>query len=62
MKKFSLVLESKKRTFIVKATIELSISAENSGESGYIADSILSSINNIGKYSIEDIKENNSEK
>lgn len=60
MKKFSLVSESIKKRFISTATINLSIEAENSGEAGYISDSILGSISNLEDFFINNIKEVNS--
>jgi hypothetical protein len=57
MKKFSKVLEEveNERFYKVDAQVELIIPAENEGEAGYLADSILSSIEYGSEYVIDNI-------
>lgn len=58
MKKFSKIVENTKNNYYkVNATIELIIQAENSGECGYLADSILSGIEECNNYTIDLIDE-----
>ena len=59
MKKFTKVLEenSNEKYYKVFAKIELVISAENEGEAGYLADSILSSVENNYNYTIQLIED-----
>lgn len=59
MKKFSKILESSNNYYKVEATIELLIQTENEGEAGYIADSILSSVENSSNYTIINIDMSN---
>lgn len=59
MKKFSKILESSNNYYKVEATIELLIQTENEGEAGYIADSILSSVENSSDYTIINIDRSN---
>lgn len=59
MKKFSKILESSNNYYKVEATIELLIQTENEGEAGYIADSILSSVENSSNYTIINIDRSN---
>lgn len=56
MKKFSKIQESNKENeYIVKASIELVIKAENEGEAGYIADDTLGGLENVDTYDIVNI-------
>jgi hypothetical protein len=57
MKKFTKILEdnSNERFYKVDAQVELIIPAENEGEAGYLADSILSSIQYGSEYIIDNI-------
>jgi len=59
MKKFSKILEenSNEKYYKIYAQIELVISAENEGEAGYLADSILASVDNSYNYNIQLIEE-----
>lgn len=59
MKKFTKIQEdnSNRKFFEVSATIKLYIEADNEGESGYRADSILGSIKEHTDYTIENISE-----
>lgn len=59
MKKFTKVLESEgnKKLYSTSTTVEILIEAENEGEAGYKLDDILGSIEEIGTYTINDIKE-----
>lgn len=59
MKKFTKILEenSNERYYKVFAKIELVIPAENEGEAGYLADSILSSVDNNYNYTIQLIED-----
>ena len=57
MKKFTKVLEEleSESFYKVDAQVELIIPAENEGEAGYLADSILSSIEYVSEYVIDNI-------
>lgn len=57
MKKFSKILEEvgDERFYKVDAQVELIIPAENEGEAGYLADSILASIEYGSEYIIDNI-------
>ena len=57
MKKFTKILEEveNERFYKVDAQIELIIPAENEGEAGYLADSILASIEYSSEYIIDNI-------
>ena len=57
MKKFTKFLEEveNKRFYKVDAQVELIIPAENEGEAGYLADSILASIEYCSEYVIDNI-------
>ena len=57
MKKFTKVLEEleSESFYKVDAQVELIIPAENQGEAGYLADSILSSIEYVSEYVIDNI-------
>ena len=57
MKKFTKILEdnSNERFYKVDAQVELIIPAENEGEAGYLADSILASIEYGSEYIIDNI-------
>jgi chromosome condensin MukBEF complex kleisin-like MukF subunit len=57
MKKFTKILEEveNERFYKVDAQIELIIPAENEGEAGYLADSILASIEYGSEYIIDNI-------
>jgi hypothetical protein len=57
MKKFTKVLEEIEngRFFKVNAEVELILPADNEGEAGYLADSILVSIENGSNYQINNI-------
>jgi hypothetical protein len=57
MKKFTKILEEVKneRFYKVDAQVELIIPAENEGEAGYLADSILASIEYGSEYVIDNI-------
>lgn len=59
MKKFTKIQEdnSSKKFFEVSATIKLYIEAENEGESGYRADSILGAIKEHTDYTIDNISQ-----
>jgi hypothetical protein len=59
MKKFTKILEdnSNQQYYKVYAKVELIIPAENEGEAGYLADSILASMENNYDYSIQLIEE-----
>lgn len=60
MKKISKILEnSNEKEFIVEAKVRLKITSENSGEVGYLSDSILGSIENIDGFEIINIIEVN---
>ena len=60
MKKFSKITEANsEKEYIVKATIELTIKAENEGEVGYQADDILSSVEKVSNYEIINIDSKN---
>jgi len=57
MKKFTKILEdnSNERFYKVDAQVELIIPAENEGEAGYLADSILASVEYGSEYIIDNI-------
>lgn len=56
MRKFSKIQESNKENeYVVKATIELVVEAENEGEAGYIADDTLGSLETVDTYDIINI-------
>jgi hypothetical protein len=57
MKRFSKLIENIniEKTYKIKAEVEFTIKAENTGEAGYIADSELSSM--ADEYTIIDISE-----
>ena len=57
MKKFTKILEEveNERFYKVDAQVELIIPAENEGEAGYLADSILASIEYSSEYIIDNI-------
>ena len=59
MKKFSKILESDQNQnyYKIHAKIELVVPAENEGEAGYLADSILASVEHNYDYSIELIED-----
>lgn len=59
MKKFTKVLEDivNLKRFVISTEIELIIEAENEGEAGYLADSILSGIEEQNSYTILNIAE-----
>lgn len=59
MKSFSKVFEESKAEKIYKVTanIEIEVKAENEGEAGYLADSILGSVEENISFSIENIEE-----
>lgn len=62
MKKFSKIVENNSgKLYKVTASIELTISAENEGESGYIADSTLAGNEYTSNFSILDIEETQKE-
>lgn len=63
MKKFSKIVESNenKKHYKVSTHVDLIIPADNSGEAGYLADSILSSIEYGSDYIIDIIEETNEE-
>ena len=53
MKKFSKTNEKlEEKEFIVEARITLKITSENSGEAGYLSDSILGSIEFIDNFEV----------
>lgn len=63
MKPFSKISESSNnKEFIIEAKVILKISAENSGEAGYLSDSILGSIESINNFEILNIKNNQENK
>ena len=57
MKKFSIILEQIEngRFFKVDAQVQLIVEADNEGEAGYLADSILGSVENGANYQILNI-------
>lgn len=59
MKKFSKILEdnSNQKYYKVYAKIELVIPADNEGEAGYMADSILASVEDSFNYNIDLIED-----
>ena len=58
MKKFTKTLESKHlKKWEVLAEVKLEIFAQNEGEAGYIADSVLQSIREQSDYTIKNIDE-----
>lgn len=59
MKKFSQVSENIKeeKYYLIEAKVQIRVKATNSGEAGYLADSILSSISQQKTYSIESLSE-----
>lgn len=60
MKKFSKILESNGvRKYKINANLELIIEAENEGEAGYLADSILGGIKEQFSYNVINIEETN---
>lgn len=60
MKKFSKILESNGvRKYKVNANLELIIEAEDEGEAGYLADSILVGIKEQFSYNVINIEETN---
>lgn len=60
MKKFSKILESNGvRKYKINANLELIIEAEDEGEAGYLADSILGGIKEQFSYNIINIEETN---
>lgn len=63
MKKFSKIVENKdnEKHYKISAHVDLIVPAENTGEAGYLADSILSSIEYGSDYVIDLIEETNEE-
>jgi hypothetical protein len=58
MKKFSKITENiDKKYYKVIAKVELLIPAENEGEAGYLADSILGGIGEMSEYIIDNISQ-----
>jgi hypothetical protein len=58
MKKFSKILESLQlKNYKIEANLELIVEAENEGEAGYIADSVLGGIEEQFSYNIINIEE-----
>jgi hypothetical protein len=58
MKKFTKVVESNQtNTYLVEAKVLLEIEAENEGDAGYTADSILGSVEGLHNFTIEDISD-----
>jgi len=59
MEKFSKIVENIENGgyYKINATIELIIKAENSGEAGYLSDSIIGSIEKCSNYTIDLIEE-----
>jgi len=59
MKKFSQILENinNQKYFEISAEIKLVVSAENEGESGYLADSILGGVEEQADFTIQNIVE-----
>ena len=56
MKKFTIITENiKKDRFKVNVNVNLIIETEDEGEAGYIADSIISTIDNLKDYQILNI-------
>lgn len=56
MKKFSKIVENLENGYYkIEATVELIVQSENSGEAGYLADSILSGIEECSNYTIDNI-------
>lgn len=54
MKKFSKIVENLENGYYkIEATVELIVQSENSGEAGYLADSILSGIEECSNYTID---------
>lgn len=62
MKKFTKILESQnsQKTYEVSVEMKLTIKAENAGEAGYLADSILGSVAEQSDFSIINIEEKSS--
>ena len=60
MKKFTKILENQhsEKLFEVSAELKLIVKAENEGEAGYLADSILGGLKDQKYYTILDIKSN----
>jgi hypothetical protein len=63
MKKFTKVLEnqSNEKFYEISVELKLLIKAENEGEAGYLADSILGGIEEQSDYSIINIEEKSKE-
>ena len=59
MKKFTQVLENidNQKYFEISAEVKLSVKAENEGEAGYLADSILGGIEEQTDFKIQNIEE-----
>lgn len=59
MKRFTKILENieSQKYYEISADIKFSVKAENEGEAGYLADSILGSIKEQTDFRIQDIKE-----
>jgi hypothetical protein len=58
MKKFSKIVESMgSKNYKIEANLELIVEAENEGEAGYIADSVLGGIEEQFSYNIINIEE-----
>ena len=58
MRKFSKIVENLENGYYkIEATVELIVQSENSGEAGYLADSILSGIEECSNYTISLIDE-----
>jgi hypothetical protein len=59
MKRFSKIYENSQseKTYKISATVEIEVKAENEGEAGYLADSILGSIEDGVGFTIENIEE-----
>lgn len=59
MKKFSKIIENTnlEKKYIIKVELEIIVNAESEGEAGYLADSIISGIEEQYNYSIINIEE-----
>lgn len=59
MRKFTTIVENSKnvKSYKVSAKLDLIINANNKGESGYISDSLLSSMKEVYNYTILNIEE-----
>ena len=61
MKKFTKIVETltQQKYFEVTSEVKLIVKSENEGEAGYLADSILASVENNYNYTIQLIEDTN---